>query len=258
MDFLMVPSFYAPKSPCYIEKYGSDKIHAVSYNRCNFRCSFCGFQELVRKNSYHHYSASYFKEKVLEFIKQGPGFKFTGGEPTLNPDLIPCLEIVKSAGGCVLLDTNGSNQDVVRKAVESSLVDVLGISLKGLSPQEAMNTSGISKAKLCWDNVMESICCGSQREGVDVIVTYVVTSKTDLAALDRFASLFDSMGNVYLKINNFQESEYTKHLGLTPFDSGELRTALRGMIKNRPHLCGKVIYIDGASGINDLSGIEVL
>lgn len=258
MDFLMVPSFYAPKSPCYIQKYGTAKIHAVSYNRCNFRCSFCGFQELVRKNSYHHYSASYFREKTLEFIKQGPGFKFTGGEPTLNPDLIPCMEIVKSSGGCVLLDTNGSNRDVVRRALERCLVDVLGISLKGISPQEAMKTSGISRAELCWDNVMESICCGSQQEGVDVIVTYVVTSKTDLAALERFAALFDGMGNVYLKINNFQESEYTKNLGFAPFDPSELRTALQELIKNRPNLSSKVIYIRGTSGINNLNGIEVL
>lgn len=257
MEYLIVPNFYAPKSPHYIEKHGSDRIHAVSFNKCNFRCSFCGFSHLVQENSYFDYNLEQFEAKIKRFIELGPGFKFTGGEPTLNPELLLCMETVKKRGGCVLLDTNGSRVDTVRSAVENSLVDVLGISLKGVTPEEAVKTSGVNNATLCWDNVLDSIACGAERDAVDVIVTYVVTSKTDLKALETFTALFSGSSNVYLKINNFQRSKYTRDVDLAPYAIDSLREALQQLVQRNPQMRGKLIFVGSPMGISNSEGIEV-
>lgn len=172
MKYLIVPNFYAPKSPTYCEKFGSEKIHAVSYNQCNFKCAFCGFKKLKEENTYHDYSLEAFEQIVEKLIPYGLGFKFTGGEPTLNSGLLDSLRCVKKHGGAVLVDTNGSNYKMMRLACDENLIDVLGISLKGLNPEEAMKTSGINKRQLCWDNVLKTIHYVASSGKADVLVTY--------------------------------------------------------------------------------------
>ena len=135
MKYLIVPNFYAPKSPAYRGKFGSEKIHAVAYNQCNFRCAFCGFKKLKETNSYQDYSLEAFDQIVERLIPHGRGFKFTGGEPTLNPGLLDSLRCVKKHGGAVLVDTNASNYEMIKQACDEDLIDVLGISLKGLTPE---------------------------------------------------------------------------------------------------------------------------
>ncbi|PWB02110.1 hypothetical protein C5O24_12675, partial [Paramuribaculum intestinale] len=71
---------------------------------------------------------------------QGNAFKFTGGEPTLNPKLIDDMEVIRDLGGFIYLDTNGSRPDIVGKIIDRKLVDVLAVSLKGLDFVTAQHT----------------------------------------------------------------------------------------------------------------------
>jgi pyruvate formate lyase activating enzyme len=54
----------------------------------------------------------------------------TGGEPTLQKDLIPFIEKVRNLGFSVKLDTNGYNTEIVRKIIEKNLVDYFAIDVK--------------------------------------------------------------------------------------------------------------------------------
>lgn len=258
MKYLIVPNFYAPKSPAYRGKFGSEKIHAVAYNQCNFRCAFCGFKKLKETNSYQDYSLEAFDQIVERLIPHGRGFKFTGGEPTLNPGLLDSLRCVKKHGGAVLVDTNASNYEMIKQACDEDLIDVLGISLKGLTPEEAMSVSGVSERQLCWDNVLKTIRYAADSANTDVLITYVVDRTTSLSDLDRFFELFRSERSIYFKVNNFQESEFTADTGLRPYAGDLLRKALQSAAARHSELRGRIIFVEGTKGISDSSGVEVI
>ena len=58
------------------------------------------------------------------------GVVVTGGEPTLQRDLIPFLGRLKTLGYLVKLDTNGYRPDVLEKAMESGYVDYVAMDIK--------------------------------------------------------------------------------------------------------------------------------
>ncbi len=87
---------------------------------CNFDCAFCHNPELVDPNKIKNQpiiSEKYF----FEFLgtRQGvlEGVCITGGEPTLQPDLIDFIKKIKDLGFAVKLDTNGSSPDVLKNLI---------------------------------------------------------------------------------------------------------------------------------------------
>ena len=108
------------------------RVAAVVFTQgCNFRCRYCHNPELVYP---HLLQESMPEEEVMAFLRhrQGTleGVVVTGGEPTLQPDLLRFLGDIKSLGYFVKLDTNGSKPDVVKAAIEQKLVDYIAMDLK--------------------------------------------------------------------------------------------------------------------------------
>jgi len=99
---------------------------------CNFRCPFCHNPELVLG------TASLGGDKMLkeffDFLKKRKGkldaVCITGGEPTLQPDLLDFMEKIKKIGYLVKLDTNGTRPDVVKKALDRKIVDYIAMDIK--------------------------------------------------------------------------------------------------------------------------------
>ena len=58
------------------------------------------------------------------------GVCITGGEPTLQPDLIDLIETVKNIGLLVKLDSNGSNTAVLDELLTKKLIDYIAIDIK--------------------------------------------------------------------------------------------------------------------------------
>jgi pyruvate formate lyase activating enzyme len=98
---------------------------------CNFRCRYCHNPELVYP---HLLQASMPEEELMAFLRrrQGTleGVVVTGGEPTLQPDLIRFLTDVKALGYYVKLDTNGTKPEVIQEAISKKLVDYIAMDLK--------------------------------------------------------------------------------------------------------------------------------
>ncbi len=108
------------------------RVSAVIFTQgCNFRCRYCHNPELVYP---HLLQESMPEEEVMAFLRhrQGTleGVVVTGGEPTLQPDLLRFLADIKSLGYLIKLDTNGSKPDVVKAAIEQKLVDYIAMDLK--------------------------------------------------------------------------------------------------------------------------------
>ena len=202
IDASIGANFFAPKCVDRDENFDTRNSHAVANSKCNFRCSFCKYG--VKKEPKPHYmTLNKFEEEVDELLNRGKMFKFTGGEPCLNPLLEEELKIIKKKNGTVFLDTNGSMTDIVKRLLDNNLIDVLGVSLKGLTKQEALKTSGINNEKLCWDNVINTIKEALKYNNVRVIVTYVAYDNFNYDKLCDFAKLLDNIGKgIYLKINN--------------------------------------------------------
>jgi len=106
---------------------------------CNFRCGFCHNSQFVLPEEIKSYQASHLipEEKFFNFLKSRVGLLdgvvVSGGEPTLQSDLILFLEKVKKLGFLVKLDTNGTNFQVLEKCLEKNLLDYIAMDVKASS-----------------------------------------------------------------------------------------------------------------------------
>lgn len=98
---------------------------------CNFRCRYCHNPELVYP---HLFTESMPEEEILSFLKrrQGTleGVVISGGEPTLQEDLVRFLTQIKALGYQIKIDTNGTRPDVLKELIDKKLVDFIAMDLK--------------------------------------------------------------------------------------------------------------------------------
>ncbi len=135
------------------------KIVAVVFTGgCNFRCPFCynkdlvlNWQELDRIDEKD--IMSYLKEN-RDFID---GVCITGGEPTLNKDIVRFSQKLKSLDMLVKIDTNGTKPEVVEELIENNAVDYFAIDIKAPLEYKAYSKlSGVNSPAL-FDNVKKTI-----------------------------------------------------------------------------------------------------
>ena len=104
---------------------------------CNFRCPFCHNPELVFISSLTSSQKRVMKKIETDFFQhlkkrkgQLEGVCITGGEPTLQPDIIEFIKKIKRMGYAVKLDTNGTNPKIVEKVIKEKLVDYIAMDIK--------------------------------------------------------------------------------------------------------------------------------
>ena len=108
------------------------KICAIVFTQgCNFRCPYCYNIDLVLPE---HFKTPIPEEEIFSFLERRKGkldaVEITGGEPTLQPDLLEFMGKIKRMGFLVKLDSNGTNPEVVEKAIRNKLVDYLAMDVK--------------------------------------------------------------------------------------------------------------------------------
>ena len=102
---------------------------------CNLRCPMCHNADLVlRPGTIEDIPL----DDILAYLRQNKG-KITGvvvsgGEPCVNPGLIPLLSKFKEMGFAVKLDTNGFYPDILGEILAQHLIDYAAIDIK--SPPE--------------------------------------------------------------------------------------------------------------------------
>lgn len=109
---------------------------------CNFRCPFCHNALLVT----HKVDSFISEEEFFSFLskRQGilDGVCITGGEPTLQKDLITFMQKIKEKGFLIKLDTNGYRPDVLKEILNKSLADYVAMDIKA-SPERYGEATGI-------------------------------------------------------------------------------------------------------------------
>jgi len=130
---------------------------------CSFRCPFCHNPELVLTNNLQLATYNKTEKEFFEFLKKRKGklegVCITGGEPTIQPDLIEFIKKVKDIGYFVKLDSNGSRPDVLKKIIDGKMVDFIAMDIKNC-PERYSETNGaktdIERIKLSVQMIMNS------------------------------------------------------------------------------------------------------
>jgi anaerobic ribonucleoside-triphosphate reductase activating protein len=98
---------------------------------CSFRCPFCHNPELVDLKLFHEEKS---ERDFLAFLKKRKGkleaVCITGGEPTIQPDIVDFIRKIKKLGLAVKLDTNGTRPDVLKKILDAKIVDYVAMDVK--------------------------------------------------------------------------------------------------------------------------------
>ncbi len=128
-----------------------EKICAIIFTQgCNFRCPYCHNPELVDPRKF---TSPISEKEIFSFLEtrksQLDAVEVTGGEPTLQKDLLDFLKRIKEMGFLVKLDTNGSLPNIIQEALEKKVVDYLAMDVKApLEKYQTVTASKVDPAKI--------------------------------------------------------------------------------------------------------------
>lgn len=132
------------------------KVACIIYTiGCNFRCPYCHNPELVDETA-----QEIPLENIWKFLRSRKGLLdgvvITGGEPTLHDDLPEFIAAVKKLGFKVKLDTNGTRPGMIKRLIESKLIEYIAMDIK--APLEMYPYI-----------VGRPVLCGTLRKSIEII-----------------------------------------------------------------------------------------
>lgn len=170
-----------------------DKISAIVFTQgCNFNCGYCHNPELLNSKK-DIYSTDVFFEFLEKRKGKLDGVVITGGEATLQADLIPFIKEVKSRGFAVKLDTNGYKPEVLEEALK--LVDYVAMDIK--APLEKY--SQITKVEIDTTKIKKSIELIMQSDIDYEFRTTVLKSQLNFEDFEEIAELIKGAKKYYLQ-----------------------------------------------------------
>lgn len=188
-------------------------VSAVVFTQgCSFLCPYCHNPELVL-----HSGEMLEEPSVLGFLagrkRLLDGVVISGGEPTLQPDLMAFCATVKSMGFAVKLDTNGSRPQVLRQLLSLQLLDYVALDIKA-DPHNYPKV--ISPAPL-GDAILESIECvaasGLPHEFRTTCIAPFVTQKT-IAAIAKATAKTGPLFLQQARLGSVLDARYFTELGV--------------------------------------------
>lgn len=196
------------------------RVSCLVFTRgCNFRCPYCHNPDLV--NASHSAKDTHTTDSVLAFLEKRQGLLdavvVSGGEPTLQTNLVGFLRHVKRLGFLIKLDTNGSRPQVVRSLAAEGLVDYFAMDIK----TDPLNYS---------PDLAENFNPGFLRSSMDVIMnsgidyefrTTCVKPFIDHSIIEKIAACIQGAGRYALQTfrsNDLLDPDFfkEKNPGFTP------------------------------------------
>lgn len=112
-----------------------DKMACVIFTAgCNMRCPFCHNKELINQEISESVNQQISELEFFSFLEKRKdileGVVITGGEPTLQSDLIDFCKKVKEMGFLIKLDTNGTNPRILKELIDEKLIDFVAMDMK--------------------------------------------------------------------------------------------------------------------------------
>jgi len=188
---------------------------------CNFKCGYCHNPELVEPKLF---SSCLDEKKILSFLAQRVGkldaVSITGGEPTIQKDLIGFVKKIKKMGFAIKLDTNGSQPQVIKELLQARLLDFIAMDVKAppgkyesvtmapvntLAIQESIGL--ILKSKI--PHEFRTTVVESQLNGDDIIEISKMISGARSYVLQKFIPT-KALNKKYLKEKSLSDDELEK------------------------------------------------
>lgn len=119
---------------------------------CNYDCFYCHNRSLI-DGTHKTLNPLYISQFLTKRVRQLDGIVITGGEPTLQLDLISYIEMIKKFGYKVKLDTNGSAPNVIEQLLKLCLCDYFAIDYKAPANRYCEICRGSANA----DSVLKTI-----------------------------------------------------------------------------------------------------
>lgn len=163
---------------------------------CNFRCPFCHNALLVT----HRVENFISEDEFFSFLSKRKGILdgvcITGGEPTLQKDLIPFMERIKEMDFLLKLDTNGAKPDALKEILEKSLADYVAMDIKASLDRyaEAVGIDGFDVTA-----VLESIALLEKSDVPHELRTTVTKELHKEEDFEKILSLFSENTPYYLQ-----------------------------------------------------------
>ncbi|MFX1417442.1 MAG: anaerobic ribonucleoside-triphosphate reductase activating protein [Promethearchaeota archaeon] len=171
---------------------------------CNFKCGYCHNKYLLQPNVGRDYEIT----ELIDMISTNllvSGVSITGGEPSLQKDLLELCKQIQKIGKYLSIDTNGSNPEVIKKV--SPFINRVALDLKG--PPDLNKLKKITGVKVDLDKITKTIEFLNSHTNIDfeirtTYVTKLITSN-DLSEIINFLDKIGFKGNFVLQQYQFFE-----------------------------------------------------
>ena len=215
---------------------------------CNYRCPFCHNKGLVTEIDQTHALSI---ESVLSFLTSRSGklqgVVISGGEPTLQSDLIPVIKQIRDLGYKVKLDTNGSHPEILKQCLEEGLLDYVAMDVKnalqlypetcGITPQQQeLLTSPVVASMAVLDQYYKQQLYPQSPFTYELRTTLVRDFHTP-EALDQLRTLV-AHAPLYV-LQSFRPSDQQIIQGFQSFSDEELHDIHRFMLERIDHVIVK-------------------
>lgn len=186
---------------------------------CNFRCPFCQNADLVLDPNSQPIIP---EEEVLNHLGKRKGITkgvcITGGEPTLQKDLVEFIKKIKEMDLLVKIDSNGYRPDILKELIDRKLVDYIAMDIKS-SPTRYHEAAGtaieIEKIKESVNLIMRSGLSYEFR-------TTVVKELHDIETMAEIADFISGADKYFLQ--GYEDSDRVIKRGFSAYTRQELES----------------------------------
>lgn len=225
---------------------------------CNLNCGFCHNKFLLNEEVGRKWEI----DELIKQIKSNmlvSGVSISGGEPTLQRDLIDLCQEIKKLRKYVSVDTNGTNPDLLRKLLLH--IDRVALDLKG--PLRRSKLRKITGSDVDPNRIIETVNLINDQKQIDfeIRTTYVekIMEQKDIHKIIAFLRKMEFRGEFVL-----QQYQYSEGVGVEnkdKFQKPEHITLLNILKPYRKLILPFEIYlrdeIVGYSSINKLYNVSL-
>lgn len=209
--------------------YPGEVAATIFTNGCNFFCPYCHNSQLVKENEYDITVADVFDYLIKRKSKLS-GVCITGGEPTIQNDLVSFIEKIKDLGYKVKLDTNGSNYEMLKELIDKELIDYVAMDIKtNIEKYPSMAPKNIIS------NIKESIILIQSSNIEYEFRTTVVPGLHDKNIMKDISKLLEGSKKYYIqnfKPGNSLDKEFDNKRTFTGNELQEFKSILDNYIDN--------------------------